>query len=257
MCILFLNRRRFVTDSDQVAASKGLLAGPLRLTMKDDTVVACSFDQDPGETIPPINTVRKIDFGETRWILVIEKEVHARFAAIEVRTGLTDSQPGNFSHSGSLPVLETLHPWSRHHDHSKQTDGCHQARILMISQGKGYADLATLEFLNLIHSARPLMPILGVFDCDPHGIEIMRTYKYGSQRLSHEENARVPGLQWLGVKIDDILRANPPTVEEDGSQSSIGQASQSSQSSQSSFGLLSQGSQGSAPSGKQKTIQRA
>lgn len=222
--------------------------------MKDDTVVACSFDQDPGETIPPINTVRKIDIGETRWVLVIEKEVHSRFAAIEVLAILTDSGPGYFSHSGSLPVLETLHPWSRHHDHSKQPHGCHQARVLMVFQGKGYADLATLEFLNLIHSARPLLPILGVFDCDPHGIEIMRTYKYGSQRLSHEENTRVPGLQWLGVKIDDILRANPPTVEEDGSQSSPGQASQSSQSS---FGLLSQGSQGSAPSGKQKTTQHA
>lgn len=124
----------------------------------------------------------------------------------------------------------------------------------MSFQGKGYADLATLEFLNLIHSARPLMPILGVFDCDPHGIEIMRTYKYGSQRLSHEENARVPGLQWLGVKIEDILRASPPVNEEDGSQSSLGQASQSSQLS---FGLLSQGSQGSAYSGKQITTQRA
>lgn len=43
--------------------------------MKDDTVVSCSFDQDPGETIPPISTIRQIDFGETRWILVIEKEV--------------------------------------------------------------------------------------------------------------------------------------------------------------------------------------
>lgn len=124
----------------------------------------------------------------------------------------------------------------------------------MISQGKGYADLATLEFLNLIHSARPLIPILGVFDCDPHGIEIMRTYKYGSQRLSHEENARVPGLQWLGVKIDDVLRASPPAIEEDGSQSSLGQASRSSQSS---FGLLGQGSQGSATSGKQRMAQRA
>ncbi|KAI7777748.1 hypothetical protein LA080_003095 [Diaporthe eres] len=201
VCILFLNRRRFVTDNDQVAASKGLLTGPLRLTMKDDTVVACSFDQDPGETIPPINTVRKIDIGETRWVLVIEKEATFR-------------------------TLAASQYW-RHCIHGQGT---------MIT-GKGYADLATLEFLNLIHSARPLLPILGVFDCDPHGIEIMRTYKYGSQRLSHEENTRVPGLQWLGVKIDDILRANPPAVEEDGSQSSPGQASQSSQSS---FGLLSQ-----------------
>lgn len=93
------------------------------------------------------------------------------------------------------------------------------------------------------------MPILGVFDCDPHGIDIMRTYKYGSQRLSHEENARVPGLQWLGVKIDDVLQAGLPVTKEDGSQNSLGQGSQSSQSS---LGQFSQGSQGSAHLGKQK-----
>lgn len=46
--------------------------------MKDDTVISCSFDKDPGETIPPINIIRQIDFGETRWILVIEKEVPTR-----------------------------------------------------------------------------------------------------------------------------------------------------------------------------------
>lgn len=93
------------------------------------------------------------------------------------------------------------------------------------------------------------MPILGVFDCDPHGIDIMRIYKYGSQRLSHEENARVPGLQWIGVKIDDVLRASLTVFEEDGSQSSLGQSSQSSQLS---FRQLSQGSQGNTSSGKRK-----
>ncbi|KAK2603188.1 hypothetical protein N8I77_009663 [Diaporthe amygdali] len=117
--------------------------------------------------------------------------------------------------------------------------------------GKGYADLATLEFLNLVHSARPLIPILGVVDCDPHGIEIMRMYKYGSQSLSHEENARVPGLQWLGVKMDDILGASWQAFEEYGSQSPV---NLSSQSSQSSFGQFSQGSQGSAFPGKQKSL---
>lgn len=124
----------------------------------------------------------------------------------------------------------------------------------MIPQGKGYADLATLEFLSRVHSARPLMPILGVVDCDPHGIGIMRTYKYGSQRLSHEENARVPGLQWLGVKMDDILGASRPATGEDGSQSSL---AGSSQSSQSSYGQFSQGSQGSALLGKQRLTQHA
>lgn len=126
--------------------------------------------------------------------------------------------------------------------------------VLMIPKGKGYADLATLEFLSLVHSARPLMPILGVVDCDPHGIEIMRTYKYGSQRLSHEENARVPGLQWLGVKMDNILGASRPAAEEDGSQSSL---VRSSQSSQSSLGQFSQESQGSALLGKQRLTQSA
>ncbi len=33
----------------------------------------------------------------------------------------------------------------------------------------------------------------------------MRTYKYGSQRLGHEENATVPRLRWLGILSIDVL----------------------------------------------------
>ena len=53
-------------------------------------------------------------------------------------------------------------------------------------------------------------------------------YKYGSQGLRHEENATVPGLQWLGVKMDDVLGHITESLEEDSSQSSAGQSSQSS-----------------------------
>lgn len=218
--------------------------------MKDDTLVSCSFDQGHGGIIPPVRRIRNIDFGETRWILVIEKEVIACGLPLKCGTGFTDWGPGNFSHSCGLPVLETLRRRSRHYNHSEKTtfnNQYHQAQRLMRLQGKGYPDLATLEFLNLVHSARPLMPILGVFDCDPHGIEIMRIYKYGSLRLRHEENARVPGLRWLGVKMEDVVQACPPAINEDGSQSSLGQSAQSSQSS---FGQFSQGSQGSAFLGK-------
>lgn len=67
-----------------------------------------------------------------------------------------------------------------------------------------------------------------VVDCDPHGIDILRTYKYGSRSLGHEENATVPGLQWLGVKMEDILRNSSRPRQEDWSQSYDYQTSQSS-----------------------------
>lgn len=57
--------------------------------------------------------------------------------------------------------------------------------------------------------------MLCVVDCDPHGVDIMRMYKHGSRGLGHEAHARVPGLQWLGVKMDDILPGtNKPRLHE-------------------------------------------
>lgn len=71
------------------------------------------------------------------------------------------------------------------------------------------------------------MPMLCVVDCDPHGIDIMRMYKHGSRGLGHEVKARVPGLHWLGIKMDDILRgANQPRPGEGSFQGSNSQASQ-------------------------------
>lgn len=49
----------------------------------------------------------------------------------------------------------------------------------------------------------------------------MRTYKHGSKSLGHEANTRVPGLQWLGVKMDDIfVAANNPSSDLPGARSS-------------------------------------
>lgn len=104
-------------------------------------------------------------------------------------------------------------------------------------KGKGYADLATLEFLNLVHSMRPILPIMCVVDCDPHGIDIMRTYKYGSRSLSHEDNATVTGMQWLGIRMEDILGYTPRVRDEDSSQSPADQSIQSSSEHFSSQGL--------------------
>ena len=44
-------------------------------------------------------------------------------------------------------------------------------------------------------------------DFDPDGIGITSTYKYGSLNLAHESNLAVPSIQWLGIRSEDILRA--------------------------------------------------
>ena len=74
-----------------------------------------------------------------------------------------------------------------------------------MTQAKGFPDLATRRFLSLLHTARPELEMFALVDFDPHGIAILRTYKYGSQRLGHEENAAVPHLRWLGIHSNDIL----------------------------------------------------
>ncbi|PSR80113.1 Spo11/DNA topoisomerase VI subunit A [Coniella lustricola] len=152
-----------------VASPKGLIAGPLRVLATDGTVLSFASDQDKCDLVPPVRNIQRIDLSVARWVLVIEKE--ATF-----RTLAASQYWRNSSHGQGIIVT-----------------------------GKGYADLTTLEFLHLVHTLRPLLPMLCVVDCDPHGIEILRTYMYGSKTLDHEVNTRIPGIHWLGVKMEDIF----------------------------------------------------
>lgn len=76
--------------------------------------------------------------------------------------------------------------------------------LLTLEQGKGYPDLVTRSFLNMVHTIRPTMPIHALVDFDPDGINIMRCYKWGSAALEHEEALELPSLRWLGVKSSDL-----------------------------------------------------
>ncbi len=77
-------------------------------------------------------------------------------------------------------------------------------------QAKGYPDLSTRRFLRALGDhkgwkvhARP--PILGLFDADPDGINIMQIYRQGSHSLPHETELNVPEIQWLGIRAADVL----------------------------------------------------
>ncbi|KAI1469872.1 DNA topoisomerase IV, alpha subunit [Daldinia caldariorum] len=151
-----------------VAAYKGLIAGSVIITLKNHSVIDCSSDEN-GSLIPHAEAIRRVDIGETKWILVIEKEATFRGLAASGYYGLCDAGVG---------VLVTA---------------------------KGFPDLVTRQFLHILHSAFPQIPIYALVDYDPSGIAIMLTYKCSSPGLSHEESITIPGILWLGPTSTDIL----------------------------------------------------
>ncbi|KAK3996629.1 meiotic recombination protein rec12 [Cladorrhinum sp. PSN332] len=160
-------------DLNIVATAKGLISGPIELMMRDGSVHYCGPSGDGGLLLPSISAINQIGFNSVRWVLVIEKE--ATFRTLAASQYAKDSQAGH-------GILITA---------------------------KGFPDLATRRFLFLLQSIRPELLFFGLVDFDPHGIAILRTYKYGSQRLEHEIDSTIPQLKWLGIRSDDIMPNGP------------------------------------------------
>lgn len=85
--------------------------------------------------------------------------------------------------------------------------------VLTNFQAKGYPDVASRDFLRQLTDHAPHVPMYAFMDLDPDGIAIMKTYKYGSYRLAHEDVAHedapalsLSNLRWLGVKRHHISR---------------------------------------------------
>ncbi|KAI5918868.1 Spo11/DNA topoisomerase VI subunit A [Camillea tinctor] len=151
-----------------VAACKGLLAGVMSISMKDSSIQNYSLDPN-GTLVPDVKAIDYIDAASVKWVLVVEKEATFR--------GLVASRYFESSRAGPGAIIT----------------------------GKGYPDLATRQFLNLLHTVLPQLPFYALVDFDPDGLAIMRTYKCGSLALGHEENITLPNLSWLGPKSHDIL----------------------------------------------------
>nr|CAG8638582.1 1835_t:CDS:2 [Entrophospora candida] len=77
--------------------------------------------------------------------------------------------------------------------------------------GKGYPDVATRQLIKLFGDLRSEIKILGFFDSDPHGIDILNVYKYGSQAKSYDnENLAVQRFYWIGLQYKDRKDYNIP-----------------------------------------------
>ncbi|XP_076804453.1 meiotic recombination protein SPO11-like isoform X2 [Clavelina lepadiformis] len=154
-----------------VATSKGCVVGDLSYTGPDGEVVDC-LSASSGVMIPA--WIDKLDNFRTvhaKFVLVVEKD--ATFQRL-IDDGLITSMP-----------------------------------CVMIT-GKGVPDVNTRLMVKRIWKELEI-PVFGLMDADPHGIEIMFVYRFGSVSQSFDATSlSLPFLKWIGIFASDIRRLQLP-----------------------------------------------
>ncbi|XP_060237284.1 meiotic recombination protein SPO11 isoform X1 [Meriones unguiculatus] len=154
-----------------LSTSKGLMAGNLRYTEEDGTPVQCTCTTTATAVPSNIEGMQNL-ITDAKFLLIVEKD--ATFQRL-----LDD----NFCSRMSPCIMVT---------------------------GKGVPDLNTRLLVKKLWDTFHI-PIFTLVDADPHGIEIMCIYKYGSMSMSFEaHNLTVPTIRWLGLLPSDIKRLNIP-----------------------------------------------
>ena len=148
-----------------LACSKGYVSGKLSFREHDGNLIDCNGNPN-GILVPShIHGIYNI-CSDAKAILVVEKDATYQ--------RLLDDD-----------ILEKLHP------------------IIMIT-GKGFPDLNTRLLVKRLWESLEV-PILALVDTDPHGVEIMSVYRFGSMSQSYDtDNLAVPSMRWIGVLPSDL-----------------------------------------------------
>ena len=65
--------------------------------------------------------------------------------------------------------------------------------------------MATRRWLRLLLNQYPRLRVVALVDGDPHGLDILATYKNGSAAMSYSAaDLCIPELCWLGVRVEDL-----------------------------------------------------
>ncbi|KAM8996387.1 meiotic recombination protein SPO11 isoform 2-T2 [Ara ararauna] len=87
-------------------------------------------------------------------------------------------------------------------------DFCNKLSPCIMITGRGIPDLNTRLLVRKLWDSFQI-PIFTLMDADPHGVEIMCIYKYGSASMSFEaHHLTVPSIKWLGLLPSDLQRLN-------------------------------------------------
>ncbi|NXL06525.1 SPO11 protein, partial [Mesembrinibis cayennensis] len=87
-------------------------------------------------------------------------------------------------------------------------DFCNKLSPCIMITGRGIPDLNTRLLVRKLWDTFQI-PVFTLMDADPHGVEIMCIYKYGSVSMSFEaHHLTVPSIKWLGLLPSDLERLN-------------------------------------------------
>lgn len=149
-----------------LAASKGLMAGDIRLLMTNGDILDGS-SYGGAMTLP--TDPEKIDRIETDadFVLIVEKE----------------------------SVFQSL---------LSRNVFCTMGQPFILITGKGYPDCCTRRIVHRLSEENQL-PAYILVDADPFGIEIMLVYRHGSQAMSFSSHGlTTPSLRWIGLHPSEI-----------------------------------------------------
>lgn len=82
----------------------------------------------------------------------------------------------------------------------------HKLNAIMIT-AKGVPDLATRALVYKLHHDLGI-PVVGVVDCNPGGLQVLLTYKVGSIGLALESYHWAVDIKWLGLRPSDVSTYN-------------------------------------------------
>ncbi|NXB73586.1 SPO11 protein, partial [Donacobius atricapilla] len=152
-----------------LSTTKGFVAGNLSYTEEDGTKVNCTCSATAVTVPSNVQGIKNLT-SHAKFILIVEKD--ATFQRL-----LDD-------------------------DFFNKVSPC-----IMIT-GKGVPDLNTRLLVRKLWDSFQI-PIFTLMDADPHGVEIMCVYKYGSVSMSFEaHHLTVPSIKWLGLLPSDLKRLN-------------------------------------------------
>jgi meiotic recombination protein SPO11 len=160
------------------AGSKGLICGDIQficnfISSKQETSVISLHNE--AQLIPPARCISDIVLSDpSEIIIVVEKEA-------------------------------TFHWLKQDLEYLRSVFGS-----IVLVTGKGYPCLATRQLLFAIATKYPAAHIFGIFDYDPHGMEIYCTYKFGSKQLPHESDTTIVSrMTRIGINIQQFEQYAP------------------------------------------------